>query len=314
MYALQPVNRGATDVEIKFVIERGDSVREITKLLDNKGLIKAQGAFKLYSFLTATIHRFKPGFYKLSPSWNAAQIIRLFVAGTSDIKVVIKEGATVRDIDVILSEAGIIKAGELENFKWRYLRREYSFLNKVESLEGFLFPDTYQFSQFSPIEIVVKEFLNNFSEQGWPLLSKEGDSFYRYLKVASLLEKEAPFSNDRRIISNVIYKRIKLGMPIQIDASIAYAKCEKKFITCDAKTRRLSKKDFALDNLFNTYLNKDLPPTPIANPGLDAIRAALNPMRASYLYYISDPRTKKTIFANTLDEHNENRVKYLIRN
>ncbi|MFH1759321.1 MAG: endolytic transglycosylase MltG [Patescibacteria group bacterium] len=308
--ALQPVDRDAINNTPQFTIERGDGLREIADNLHNNQLIRASKAFKIYSLLSASAHRFKPGIYEISSSWNAAQIAQVLVAGPAETEAFITEGSTVKDIDAKLGELGIIKNGELNNFNWRHLEEDYPFLQKADSLEGFLLPDTYRFAQFSPIKIVVREMLGNFIKQAWPLI-ENSDDYYNKIIVASLIEKEAPFSGDRRIISGIIYKRMRLGMPLQIDATVAYAKCDERFLTCSAADRRLSKSDLAIDNNFNTYLNKGLPPAPIANFGIDALKAAIAPQNTSYLYYISDPRSKKTIFAATLEEHNNNRIKYL---
>ena len=100
-------------------------------------------------------------------------------------------------------------------------------------------------------------------------------------------------------------KRLKLGMTLQVDAAVCYLKAR------NGRCYPLGKNDFAVDSLYNTYLYRGLPPAPIANPGLSAINAALNPAPSSYIYYLSDPKTGKTVFSETLEEHNENRRKYL---
>lgn len=309
--ALQPPNRRAVDQMVSITIFRGASLSQIVSDLKSSNLIKAKSAFSLYSILSGQFNSFKPGQYSLSPSWNAAQIARMLAAGPPDIVVRVAEGETLLDIDDNLAQASIIRSGELASFDISNLKNEYDFLKTAGSLEGFLFPDTYHFSQFMPPTVVVKELLNNFQKNNWPLLKKETD-FYQALIISSLIEKEAPdFPEDRALISGVIYRRLKLGMPLQLDATIAYNKCGQRFFTCKSDVRRLSKNDLGVDSEFNSYLNKDIPPTPIANPGFESVRAAVNPKASSYLYYISDPRTKRTIFAATLDEHNTNRVKYL---
>ncbi len=309
--ALQPVDRKAQMSEVELIIERGAGIKDIALILLANKLIKSADAFHIYSFISGSAHLFKPGFYRLSPSWNIPQLTRIIVAGPADTLVAISEGETLKDIDFKLSQLGIIKKGELENFQWDGFKDVYPFLAQAKSLEGFLFPDTYHFSSFSPIEIVVNEMLKNFYKKAWPLLLKSSKNYYSSLITASLIEKETPFSNDRLLVSGVIKNRLSLGMPLQIDASIAYGKCGGRFLTCDSQTRQLFKSDLAIDNQFNTYLNKGLPPAPIANPGTDAIMAALNPKSTSYLYYLSNPQNRKAIFATTLDEHNDNRVKYL---
>jgi len=312
--ALQPVNREAVDVKVEFIIEKGEGLREITAALDRRKLIKSPTAFKIYSFLRGAAHILKPGFYRISPAWSTAQIVRTFVYGPPDTLIVVAEGETLKDVDYKLSQEGIIRTGELVSFDWQILEKDYPFLENIKTLEGFIFPDTYKFSQFSPVEVVARKFLDNFQKNAWPLLSREFANHYASLIVASLIEKEAPFHNDRRVIAGVIYRRLKLKMPLQIDAATAYDKCGQKFFTCDSRTRRLSRDDLLVKGSFNTYLNKGLPPTPIANPGRSAIEAAVSPQSTNYLYYLSNPQTRRTIFSATLDEHNLNRVKYLLNN
>lgn len=310
--SLRPASDDLLIEKVDFVVERGSGLNTIANDLRENNLIKSALSFKIFGLLAARAQELKPGFYKISSTWNSAQILDVLVAGPADTVIAIREGETLLDIDKSLSEAGIILEGELANFNWRYLKDDYPFLREAESLEGFLFPDTYKFSQFSPVDLVVRELLDNFYKKAWPELSKSED-YYSNLIKASLIEKEAPFSYDRRLISGIIKKRLASDMRLQIDAAIAYAKCGRRFFSCDNETRNLSRDDLAIETPFNTYLYKGLPMAPIANPGLDALRAALNPVSSDYLFYISDPLTKKTIFAKTLDEHNTNRVKYLRR-
>ena len=115
---------------------------------------------------------------------------------------------------------------------------------------------------------------------------------YITLIIASMIEKEIPLSSERPLVAGVMYQRLRIDMPLQIDATTLYAK--------EVKNAR-----------YDTYQFYGLPPTPISNPGLDAIWAAAHPQESEFLYYLSDPRTKKTIFGKTIDEHNENRAKYL---
>ena len=309
--ALQPIDRLAKDAGVKFIIAKGDGLKEVVDNLDKEKLIKSTEAFKLYNLLSGKAHLFKPGHYTVSPAWNSVQISKLLIDGPPEISVIIFEGETVKDIDYRLSAAGVINAGELEKYDWQKLAIDYPFLREVGSLEGFVFGDTYRFAPFSDIDIVVREFLDNFKKQALPLFEGEFAANYQSLIIASLIEKEAPFFEDRKIIAGLIYQRMKLGMRLQLDAATVYEKCGERFATCPSQTRRLSRRDLASKGVYNTYLSKGLPPTPIANPGLSAIKAALNPVKTRYIFYISHPRTRKTIFAATLDEHNRNRVKYL---
>jgi len=180
----------------------------------------------------------------------------------------------------------------------------YWFLEGVDSLEGFLFPDTYEFYEQSSPEVVARKFLENWNNKASVLfISRE--SVMDQLTAASIIEREIHNNQtERATVAGIVYKRIREGMPLQMDATLCYIK--DKF-GCG----RVIPSDKEADSLYNTYKNKGLPPGPISNPGLSAIKAAIFPKSSEYWYFISDPETGKTVFAKTLDEHTQNIVKYL---
>ena len=294
---LQPIDKSKT-VKTSFDVRYGDGFKVIAERLEEEGLIKSRSWFKIYSLITGSAHLFKPGSYELNPSMSGVQIAKALTSGPQDIKVIVYEGETLVDIDRKLAEAKVLDLGELKKFND----------SQSKSLEGFLFPDTYKFTQHSKVDDVVKKFLDNFKNK---VGDHAGDDDYEDLIIASIIEKEALRSQDRLVVSGVIHKRLDMGMALQIDASVVYAKCKGAFLSCDDKTRVLSSQDLKLKNPYNTYLYPGLPPTPISNPGKESIMAALNPQKSKYLYYISDPKTGRIIFSQTLDEHNQNRFKYL---
>src|SRR3989344_6352885 len=126
---------------------------------------------------------------------------------------------------------------------------------------------------------------------------------YKVLTIASMLEKEVPHFEDRKIVAGIFEKRLEAGWPLQVYAALCYKK--------PGKCHPLGALDLKRDSPYNTYLYKGLPPTPISNPGLEAIKAALAPQKSSNWFYLSDPETGNTVFAETLDEHNKNRPHYL---
>ena len=207
---------------------------------------------------------------------------------TPRVTITIAEGLTVPEINEILVEKGVL-VGEL----------------LPQELEGYLFPDTYEFFLGSSLDVVKEKFSLNFNskirELGLEALSE--DELKEIIIIASMIEAEVPHSDERRIVSGIIKKRLSAGIPLQLDASLCYVKGDPCLpITDDDKK---------IDSLYNTYLHRGLTPGPIGNPGLDAIEASINPEESPYLYYISDPETGRTIFASSLDEHNSNVVKYL---
>jgi UPF0755 protein len=219
-------------------------------------------------------------------------------------EITVPEGYSAKQIDRLLVTTGIVREeGSIADFDISRFKDNYWFLKDAQGVEGFLFPDTYEFYLDSTSEVVVQKFLDNFEAKTKTLfMTREGA--YDRIILASLVEKEVPDQDDdRRLVAGLLIERMKEGMRLQVDATLCYAR-EKS--TCDVRPE-----DKQIDSPYNTYLNAGLPPGPISNPGISAIRAALSPISSTYRYYISDPRTKKTIFARTLDEHNQNIVKYL---
>ncbi len=229
--------------------------------------------------------------------------------------VTIPEGYTTHQIDKLLFDEGIIKEGSIINFDIGSLKDSYWFLEDAENLEGFLFPDTYEFFLNSSGRTAVGKFLDNFNKKAGPLFTAEGRLYGKNVKasfghkeiiiLASIIEKEIPdFKDDRKIVSGILRKRMKINIPLQVDATVCFVKDP---MWCD----RVTPLDLKIDSPYNTYLHYGLPPGPISNPGVSAIIAALEPKTSPYLYYISNQETKETIFAKTFEEHNYNIKKYL---
>lgn len=302
----------------EFEITKGNGFSGIIDSLYGQNLIRSKKVSVIYGALTGSAHQLKPGSYLLSAGSSTPEILEVIKRGPSiDVAVILQEGATQKDMDAVLSQKGIFAAGSLNKLSVKSFIDKYPFLKNQKSLEGFLFPDTYRFYRQSDPADVGGKILNTFNLKAWPLLSAcdgqnakcSGLNPAEVLTVASLLEKEAPIFLDRRLIAGIIYRRLAIGMGLQIDATLVYAKCRGTFTTCaDSKVYR---KDLTFQSPYNTYLHNGLPPGPIGNPGLEAIKAALSPIKSDYLYYLSDPKTGKTIFSETLEEHNNNRAKYL---
>lgn len=261
------------DVEAKsqtFVIEKGWGIGEIARSLKSANLVKSPIAFLVYSGLSGSAHRLKAGNYELSQSMSSPQIVSILRSGPrEDITITVRDGETLADVDKKLSSLQILSKKEsLAKFPGK-------------SLEGFLFPDTYRFFPNSSRNDIIKKFLSNFNKKAMPVLSEAKGDYYKTLIVASIIEKEVPFLEDRYLVAGILYKRLEIDMPLQVDAYPW------------------------------TYDHYGLPSKPISNPGVDAIRAAVYPKKSDYLYYLSDPVTKKTIFSKTFEEHKENKFRYL---
>jgi UPF0755 protein len=292
---------------VPIVVEKGDGFRLVANRLAQAGLIRSESAFKLYSIISGSAHQFKPGLYSFSSASSSVEMIRDLVSGPSkEITILIKEGESLAEIDAHLARYGVIKKGSLRKLSVADFSKDFPFLQNSVSLEGFLFPDTYRFYFGSDASDTARTMLTAFATKVGPLVSDEGVADFASIPVlrrgifsikdvitiASMIENEVPNSADRKIVADIIYRRLKIGMALQIDATVDYAK----------------ERD---DDRYNTYLNPGLPRGPISNPGIDAIESALNPKSSPYLYYLSDPKTKKTIFSKTFEEHRANIDKFL---
>jgi UPF0755 protein len=244
--------------------------------------------------------------------------------------VTIPEGSNIFEIDAILSKALVIHSGDLVRLQESDVAVGGNGKNSTSSnLEGKLFPDTYEFYTNADVKDVAGELLDNFAAKAQPLLTAgAGKNATNTIILASILEKEVPSQADQEIVAGIILKRIAAKMPLDIDATVCYAKllAENAPITSAAVSANvnaapatgiatgcpsLTALDFKVKSPYNSYLYGGLPPGPIGNPGLSAITAALHPQSSPYWYYLSDPKTGKTVFAKTLDEQTQNRVKYL---
>ena len=200
--------------------------------------------------------------------------------------VTIPEGLTAVEISKLLQNEGVFVNGEM----------------LPQEIEGYLFPDTYEFFVPSGLGFVVKKLSDNFNVKVPPNVPT-GKNLKEILTVASLVEEEVAHDADRPIVAGIILKRLKSGMPLQIDSSICYIKP----LPCHP----IKSSDLDIDSPYNTYLYKGLPPGPISNPGLEAIIASVKPTHSGYWFYISDPKTRKIIFATTLEEQGANIYRYL---
>jgi UPF0755 protein len=247
-YCLQPVSVSETEFQ-EFKIEKGEGIREIGARLSQRSLIKSVAVFKFYSLLTGKAHKFQTGVYDLKASMSTPQIVSILTSGkVKEVKIVIPEGLTVKDIDNLLAENRVINKGALIAFKPDSLSSDFSFLNGISSLEGFLFPDTYNFRINSSVEEVVEKFLINFKNKAWPLF-QDTANWYDRLILASFLEREVPSFSDRQIVAGILLKRLETKMPLQVDATITYIKCDGKFKNCSDTS--VYRRDLTISSVYN---------------------------------------------------------------
>ncbi len=296
----------ANEAEVRFVIEPNQSVFDIGKKLAQQEIISSPSLFVFYSLMSGNFSRFQPGAYSIPPLLDIRDIISRLVQGPAEVEVVIVPGMTLAEIDRLLTEEGVLDDDMLADVESSALARRLAFLGTASTLEGFLMPDTYRFYLSSTPQAVAETMLENFARKTEKLLGNRSD-VTKIVTVASMIEKEVVFDQDKPLVAGIIYNRLAINMPLQIDAAVVYGICGGAFLNCPPLTRG----NFAADTPYNTYLYKGLPPTPISNPSVGSIEAAAHPRTTSYFYYLSDRATKKTYFSTTLEEHNEKRARYL---
>lgn len=304
----------------EITIAQGLGSRAIGTLLKQEGVVSSKWFFVIYVSLRGEASGLKPGRYEFLDTETIPEISRDLIAGAvRERAITIPEGWSSRDIARFFAEQNIA----LENAAIQFFMhpsedfvQRFAFLSerlREAGLEGYLFPDTYRIFQDATLESVVIKMLNNFDRKMTPDLRTEITSqkktMHDVTTMASLIEKEVATDEDRAIVAGILWKRLDAGIPLQVDATVAYAK-DKSKKTKVKSGAEISLEDKKINSPYNTYKYRGLPPGPIANPGLSAIHAAIYPKSSPYLYYLSTP-DGRTIFSKTLDEHNAAKAKYL---
>jgi len=294
------------ETEKTFAIEKGEGLKEISQNLEKSGLIKQAFWFKFYVLTKGWAARLQAGEYYLTPSLNIPQISEKIIKGeviSPEVTVTIPEGFTLKQIDARLAKLGLIQSGEFISLN---ISQIPSFKFQTASLEGFLFPDTYRFSMGATKQEIAEKMFDNFNKKLTEDLKneiiKQGKTIEQIIIMASLIEKEVRTDEDRQIVSGIFWKRLNNKYPLQSCATIAYILSVDKW--------RYSVEDTKVDSPYNTYQNIGLPIGPINNPGISAIKAAAYPQFTDYNFFLSKP-SGETVFSKTLEEHNENKAKYL---
>ena len=292
-------NTGAVNSSDKhtemFVVGKGQGVKAIAKNLEEQKLIKNQLAFYLLVKQLGIEEKIQAGSFRLSPSLSAEQIAQNLTKGSLDVWVTIPEGKRADEIADILKQS-------LPSYKedWR---------QKLQAQEGYLFPDTYLFPLDSSIDSIIAIMKTTFDQKYKTVVNKKPTmTQHEIVTIASLIEREGKHDEDRPLIASVIYNRLEIGMPVQIDATIQYVLGYQASEQSWWK-RHLSLDDLKVQSAYNTYKNTGLPPTPIASPGIKALEAALNPAQTDYLFYITD-KNGINRYAKTNAEHEKNIATY----
>lgn len=269
--------------KISFMINKGSSISLIGNNLEKAGLIKNSTVFRFYVQLTGVQNKIQAGEFDLSKNLTLNQIIEKLKKGPTEILITIPEGLRREEV--------------AERYKVA-LKKDESFVNEFLQLtngkEGYLYPESYLFPKDASASQIVNRMLKTFD-------SKVKDVTFEQLIMASLLERETFSDSEKSIVAGILYKRIENGWPLQVDATLQYIK---------GNWKPVYSQDKELVSPFNTYKNLGLPPSPICNPSLSSIEAAISPETSDYWYYIHDNEAK-IHFAKTLEEHNLNINKYL---
>ena len=274
------------DEEIIEVAE-GDSFYGVLNKLSEEDKIKNEFLVKLYLKIRGIKPEVLAGTYKLDKSMTLDEIITLLSNDSTigKIYITIPEGYTIDDIATELEENNICSSEDFINSVKNYDLPAYvsNNPNKRYNLEGFLFPDTYSFNENENADFVVKTMINRFEEVWQELvqslnLSIADDEIEKIVNVASIIEKEAVVDSERSLISSVIYNRIAIEMPLQIDATVIYS--------YGYHIEKMYEKHLEIDSPYNTYMYYGLPIGPILNPGRASLMAALKPEKTDYLYYL----------------------------
>ena len=298
---------------VSVTIPEGSGANAIAKILLEAGVIDDKKVFLEEVDSQRAESNMKPGTYKLMAGGNISGIVRQLCEGpnSDEGRLTVAEGLTVaKTAEAVQKQLGISSDEFLAQAKASNYVDDYPFLSEAQddSLEGFLYPKTYDFSgKDVSADSVIRAMLDqykaevhslNMSDAAASLSSSYGVtvSDYDVLKVASIIEREAVTSDDRPLVSSVIYNRLKADMSLQSDATMGYVTGGD--VTAD---------DLKVDSPYNTYLHKGLTPTPICNPSLDSIQAALAPSPTNYYYFliIENGSYSNHTFSETYDQHQE---------
>lgn len=307
LYISYRINLGAPSTSKSAVvveITSGERVPQITDMLLSKGLIKDRNAFITYLTFHGLRTRIAAGTYSIAKDLTTPELADILVQGkTLSDRIVVPEGYKLSQIEQLAATHGISIASFQAALAQPYT---YSFLSTKPadvSLEGYLFPDSYEIDPTTTASTLVKNMLEDFGNKVGPEYSQafaaEGLTLHQGLTIASIVESEVSDPNDRPIVAQVFLSRFKLGMPLGSDVTAEYASglLGESFST-------------AVNSPYNTLIHPGLPPGPICSPGLDSLDAVAHPAQTNYLYFLTG-KDGKTYFATTYAQHQQNIAKYL---
>lgn len=284
-----------TDGQVMLSIEPGQGAGSVARELKREGLVQSSFVTQELIVLLGGSKNIKAGMYLFNEPMDIFQVASRIARGDlgyTFIRITVPEGANSSKIaEIISSKFPNVDASSTEE--------------SARLQEGYLFPETYFFAPFVDSPIILKKMRETFDEKTkeyQAAATSSGRRFEDVVKVASLLEKEVQTPVDKKMVADIIWRRLKKDMPLQIDSTLGYV--------LDKTSAKLTSTDLTTDNSYNSYTRKGLPPTPISNPGLVSIAAALEPTPNPYFFYLSD-KDGITHFAKTYEEHLKNKRKYI---
>ncbi len=274
---------------VKVTIPEGSSVIKISNILKENKVIFSAYYFRILVKITKTEKKLNPGEYTFMKYTPHEVVLKKMLTQKyyKSIKITIPEGWRCEEVSQRLYESGIIKNKE-----------KFISLVKKQKLEGYLFPSTYYFNENTSEEEIIKIFLNTFNKNIKPLFEKyplpDGLDEYKVIILASIVEREAIFDEERPLVAAVYINRLRKKMPLEADPTVQYALGYWK--------KGLTYKDLETPSPYNTYYVSGLPPTPICSPGIKSVEAVLNPAKIDALYFVAD-NTGKHVFNVKYEEH-----------
>lgn len=273
--------------EVTVSVRKGMTTAQIARLLSDKGIVESALTFKVYMSVNGADRAVQPGSYRLKTGMLYSRLLDKLMAGPPKkmFTLLVPEGFTLDQVTTRLAKLTGRSKEEFDAAAKGETIKGYDFKDLplgTTSLEGYLFPKTYVMdAKWSPKQMIsrlLSQFETETALLDWSFARQKGLSKKDIITIASLIEGEAKVPEERSLVAAVIYNRIQRNMPLQIDASVQYAMPERKDV--------LTYNDYKYPSPYNTYLQPGLPPGPIANPGLDAIKAALAPAQVDYVYYV----------------------------
>ena len=295
-----------------FDIESGIGVNEISYNLHEEGLIKNKFIFETYLWLLKSEEKVKAGRYIVTEGISMFNLTKTILKGPEEaqIAVTLLEGW---DRGLIAEELGFNNLSDsifldLSKDNSNYVSK-FTFLESIpnnQSLEGFIFPDTYYINANTDEDDFIIKTLNNFDNKVNKELREEIDkqdkTIFEVITLASIIEREVPNDKDKKMIADIFLKRLNIGMALQSDATI-------NFITGKGMAQP-TYEDLKIDSLYNSYMYPGLPPGPISNPGLSSVEAVVYPISNDYYFFLTTLEGE-VIYSIDYDEHLRNKAKYL---